>query len=226
MRKYLIFDSGDFIEYDNYADFNEYLNRNPQAHGKKITSKKEEENYRKYCEENPNFNKKMYVAILDNKVKRFDEWDKCNDFIKKNKGVKYKSFYNEEDAQAYINVNIHGRTGKECPVCKISEQCAAKTCESDSTLFELAKEGTTLLSYKDEELSKLYSIERELKAVLKAVAWCIKYNEECIVVEYRNQGTEMWANGTWKANKDFSKKYQKEISQMKSKINIEFRKAS
>ena len=224
MKKYLIFDSGDFIETSEYSEYKKYIDSHPGSHGKRVNNKKEEESYRKYCQENPNFNKKVYVAIFDNEVKRFDEWQECKDFIGQNKDVKYKSFFNEEDAQAFINANVYGRYSNDYPICRISEACSMKLCNAEEDLFEIVKNETVLYRYKNEAIAKQFSIERELSSVLKAIEWCINYNEECVIIEYRNIGTEMWANKTWKANKDFSINYQKKIEKLRQKINIEFRK--
>lgn len=222
--KYLVYYKGEFTEFANWNDCNYFIMDKPNIRYRKITSKKAETEFRKSCEESPEYQQKIYVIIVGDTIQRFDNWQECKKIRDKHPDARYKSFTSEEDAQNFININAHGRISKYMTRCEITEACASKHCEKNDIIFEIYKDNNLIHSEQADALAFTPSNERECEAIIKAIKWAISYNEECIVIEYRNTGSEMWGNGTWKANKDFSKRYQNKIKEFRKDINIEFRK--
>lgn len=84
-----------------------------------------------------------------------------------------------EDAQEFINLNIHKLDSKKALKCKVLEN-------GDVYLYKKGE-----ISNKLATLENKNPIERELQGVLLAIKEAIKLNAEQIVVEYRQLGTEM-----------------------------------
>ena len=210
--RYLVFDRGNFEEFTSWNDAEYFMLDKPNARCKKITSKKAEEDFRKNCLSMPEMKQKIYIVIVDGQVKRFESWNNgAKEFIARNPGAKYKSFYEESEAQEFANLNIHN---------KISE---------DSLFCELATKGAVILSKNGSQevignINVQNPIEAELNAAILGIKKAIELKEEQIVIKYKNLGTEMWANGTWKTNKEFSINYKNQIAELKKKINIDFLK--
>lgn len=218
--KYLAYFEEEFKEFNNYGDLEYFLLDKPKTiKWKKITSKKMEKEFRESCLVEPERHPKIYVAILDGKIKRFNDWKECKAFIDKDKNTKYKSFTNENDAQAYININTRGRIGSNYIKCTVKNL----DNKTDKEACVLSKEGTHIKSFFANELKAPTLNSRECETVIKAIEWAIDYNEECILIEYKNQGTEMWANGSWKTRAEFAKRYKDKIDILRNQINIEFR---
>ena len=216
--KYLARYKEEVKEFNNYKDLQSFITGKENVYFRKITSKKDEEAF--YKSGHP----KIYVTINQNEVRRFDNWNECKAYCKQNEGTHMKSFLNEEEAQHFINVNTHGQINSNGLVCVVGSACSRKNCLPSERAFAIIKNGVVLYSPKLDNNSKYPTTKRELIAVTDAIKWCIKQNEQYVIVEYNAEGVEMWANGTWKANLDYTQKYQKEMFELQKKITIVFRK--
>ena len=209
--KYIVFDNGKFEEFSSWNDAEYFMLDKPNAKCKKITSKKAEEDFKTMCKNEPENRQKIYVVIVNDQVKRFETWnDGAKEYIARNPGAKYKSFYEEADAQEFANLNIHNKISEETANCRLTSK--GKVVFSDRGI-------------KEEVIATIdisNPIEAELKAAIIGVKKAIELKEEQIVIKYKNLGTEMWANGTWKTNKEYSTAYKEEISKLRKFINIDF----
>lgn len=66
------------------------------------------------------------------------------------------------------------------------------------------------------------NVAAELEGVKEAVSWAIEYNKTKIKIYYDYVGIGKWADGSWKANKDITKKYVNFIKEKNTLITIEF----
>lgn len=208
--KYLVYVNKNFFEFDSWEDANYFMLDKEGSICKKITSKKCEDKFREACLNYKETKNKIYVVIFNNEVKRFKEWKEAEKFIKGKQGCKYRGFSSEEEAQNYININVKGKTSSQ-----------ALKCQTDikGNVF-LIKDGKKTQIGK---VDTVLPIERELTGTLLGIKEAINRKEEQIVIEYKNQGVEMWANGTWKTNKPYTINYQNEINNLKKYINIDFK---
>lgn len=205
--KYLVFNDGKFYEFNNWNEVEYFTLDKPKARYKKINSKKAEQEFRQMCNGSPIYIPKIYVVIYNNKVIRFEKWTEAKTFISRHREAKYKSFTSEEEAQIFINSNVHGLEAINALACVVED--------GDVYLVE---------ENKKEKIATVSGsfIEKEVKGVILGIKKAIERKEEYIIIKYRNNGIEMWANKTWKANKVFSQEYQKEIEELRKKINIDF----
>lgn len=211
--KYIAFYKGEFKEFNKWSDLEYYMIDKTNVRYKKVLSKKEEDAFRDYCLNAPEFIQKIYIVICDNKVYRFDKWKEAKILIDKEPNSKYKSFEKEEDAQDFINLNIHNNLSFNSLICKVEENNAY-----------LIKENKEI--WKQKIIDTNNQIFTELNGVLLGIKKAIDMKEEHIVILYNNIGTEMWANGTWNAKKQSSINYVKTINEYKKQINIDFVKKS
>ena len=151
----------------------------PNARVRKITSQKVEEEFRKMCDSGTVFKQKIYVVIVDDKVTRFQNWKEAKEFIDRNPDCKYKSFENEDDAQDFANRNVHFKVDENTLVCRIGLN------------------GEITLSRNNQVIDKTYiknsknQVVQELNGALAGIRRAIEMEEERILIEYRNLGTEM-----------------------------------
>lgn len=207
--KYLVYNDGTFQEFTKWSDAEYYMLDKPKARCKKIQNKKDETAFRELCLSSPEYVQKIYIVITDNKVFRFDKWKEAKEFIDKNPNSKYKSFTKEEDAQEFANLNVHNKVSNDALICKVE----------NNKLF-LVRNNETIYTKQLTIIGN--SIEKELDGVIQGIEKAISLKEEQILVMYKNLGTEMWANGTWKTNKPYSTIYKKMIEKLKKEINIDF----
>ncbi|MCD8057042.1 MAG: viroplasmin family protein [Bacteroides fragilis] len=66
------------------------------------------------------------------------------------------------------------------------------------------------------------NIAAELEGVKEAVNWAITYNKTRIKIYYDYEGIGKWADGSWKASKDITKRYVSFIKEKKNFVAIEF----
>lgn len=78
----------------------------------------------------------------------------------------------------------------------------------------------------DEDFIKLRNVAAELEGVKEAINWAIKYNKNKITVFYDYTGIEQWANGSWRAKTNITKKYVSFINEKRKHIEIEYLKVS
>lgn len=210
--KYLVFDNGQFNEFNSWSDAEYFMLDKPNAKCRKITSKKVEEEFKEFCKNAKEYKPKIYVVISDNEIKRFEKWKEAKEYIDRNPGAKYKSFEKEEDAQEFANLNVHANMVSDDVLTFLINQTGnAKLVKNNEVLWQ-------------KDFSEIKNqIERELQAILAAIDKSIELSEEQILIKCNNLGAEMWANGTWNANKDYSKAYKKKIEEFRKKINIDFK---
>lgn len=69
---------------------------------------------------------------------------------------------------------------------------------------------------------KLRNVAAELEGVKESINWAVAYNKTRIKIYYDYEGIGKWADGSWKANNDITRKYVEFINKNKMLITIEF----
>ena len=69
---------------------------------------------------------------------------------------------------------------------------------------------------------KLRNVAAELEGVKESINWAIAYNKTRIKIYYDYEGIGKWADGSWKANNDVTRKYVEFINKNKMLVTIEF----
>lgn len=176
---------------------------------------------------------KFYVAIYENEISEYSNWDECKKFVEGKKNIKYKGFTNELEAKKFIDSNVkpvipftltdvlyvyvdgsrYVQPNKE--IIYSYGLCAVK---NNKIIHE--SNGTAC----DKEVAKMYQIGGELTGALKGVEYAISLGEKRVIIVYDYFGVEMWANGSWSVDKQnpFVKDYVKQMTNFMKEINIDF----
>jgi len=73
------------------------------------------------------------------------------------------------------------------------------------------------------ELISMRQVGGELKAAMEAVAWSKKSGYDAVVIHYDYEGIKNWAEGTWKAKNEYTRKY---AGWMQKQTNVSFKKTT
>ena len=151
--------------------------------------------------------KKFYAVKTRNSTKIYDNWDECRQEVEGVKGVKYKSFKTEDEANKWLSGESEelddGKIkvyvdGSFQPSLSQYAGWGLVAIKNSRVIFE--KSGLT----KAPALSR--NIDGELRASLEAMKWA---NEEKIqiVICHDYEGISKWALGLWKAKSEIAKLY-------------------
>lgn len=223
--KYMAYYNKQFYEFSNWGDLEYFLIDKPNTPFRKITSDKKEAEFRSMYSGKDNPLNKIYVVIADDQVYRFDKWKDCKQFLSERPSItKYRSFTNEEEAQDFVNKNLHKFLTDidDTLYCFINPSLVSASSGEDDDAYKLVRNNVTEKVVPIGKLVKSDFTTRELSCVIMAVKRAIEDKEERIVIAYQNPGVEMWANGSWQARKEITKNYKKEIEQLRKLINIDF----
>lgn len=196
-----------------WQEAKDYIDSHPGCRYKKVRSNKEEDEFRAKWK-NGNV-KKIYIAVFDNRVYRFDKWDTCKEFVSTHNGAKYKGFSKEEDAQNFINANIHKDLSS--PI-KDGTMLIFINNEIEGMWSYVAVKEDNFVTNK----GKSTVMPNEMYATLKGVEHAISKGEERVIILYNDLGVEMLGNGSWTPHKKGTIDYVKKITEMKKKINVDF----
>lgn len=75
----------------------------------------------------------------------------------------------------------------------------------------------------DSGLVAMRQVGGELKAAMEAVAWSKKSGYDAVVIHYDYEGIKNWAEGTWKAKNEYTRKY---AGWMQKQTNVSFKKTT
>lgn len=226
MAKYIVYYNKEFKVFDTWRDTEEFVEEHEGCRFKKVENKKQEKEIREKWEGLENFVNKIYVAVSGNVIKRFDTWKECEEFLKEYPDAKYKSFIDDDEAQDFINSNARS-------VVPIDLQdvlyCYLGYFGENNNYYAagsfLAKKNGKVIeknSTKIETRGFAPQILGELSACLLAIEYATRIKEERVIIVYSNEGVEMWANGSWSANKKQTIDFKKKIDEYKRRINIDF----
>lgn len=166
---------------------------------------------------------KYYAVLYQSDKSIFTSWEECKKYIIGKKGVAYKSFLTEAEAQRYLNQE-KAENDFLIPTAYIDGSYDNKTgCYSFG--------GVLLFNQKCYKFSKkyekdVYSSARNVAGEIKGAGYIIQYalhhqiQELNIIYDY--EGIEKWYTGAWKANSEIAKAYLSFRDQVQDKIKIHF----
>lgn len=195
--------------------------------------------------------KKVYAVKKGRTTGIFKTWDECKASVDGYSGAVYKSFFTEEEANAYL----YG-TGKDVPAA-VSNLCGA---EEDMPAAAAEKSGgcfaNQVTAYVDGSFNKkigryafgcvlllpddrivresgngnnpeslaLRNVTGEMLGAMFAVKWCSKHGYPAVEICYDYMGIEMWATGGWSAKNSLTQKYAQFMQENSRKLDISFKK--
>lgn len=173
---------------------------------------------------------KYYAVKVGRKVGIFYSWDDCKTQVDGYKGAKYKSFTDINEANAYINGDSSNTTtfSSDTPYAFVDGSYNAKTNVYGYGGFLVDGDHTyTIQGSGDKpELAAMRNVAGEICGVIKAVKLALDNNLKNLTIYYDYAGLEAWANGEWKANKEYTQKYVRCINHARESLNIKFVKVA
>lgn len=181
--------------------------------------------------------KKMYAVKKGRVTGIFTSWDECRDAVEEYPGAEYKSFFTEEDANAYLlgiekgEMNILSEKMEEC----LTDQIIAYVDGSFDEKIGRYAFGCVMIMPNGEIVREsgngdnpdslaLRNVTGEMLGAMYAVKWSEKNGYSGIKICYDYLGIEKWALGEWKAKNALTQKYAEFMRENSKKLNISFQK--
>lgn len=173
--------------------------------------------------------KKYYAVRKGYKTGIFDNWEECKSYVCEYSGAEYKSFNNQDDAFDYLN-NKTEYINTENPTT-IDNDKAIAYCDGsyDNNTQRFAYGVVIMYDRQTTEFSQAFdkfdtgrNVTGEIFGAMKAMQFCLDNNIKSLDLYYDYAGIEAWATGTWKANKEMTKKYASFYEKLKDKLDVNF----
>lgn len=168
---------------------------------------------------------KFYAVKNGRETGIFLTWEECERQVKGFKGAVYKSFKTKEEAELFLDNQIHVQNDQNGLIAYVDGSYNVKTKEYGYGCVLL--EGQSVLEQlygKDnqEDYALMRNVAGEILGSEKAVQYAIKHQYSFICIYYDYEGIEKWATHQWKANKIGTQNYQKFMDESRQKIQISF----
>lgn len=181
--------------------------------------------------------KKIYAVKKGRVTGIFTSWDECRDAVEEYPGAEYKSFFTEEDANAYLlgiekgEMNVLSEKMEEC----LTDQIIAYVDGSFDEKIGRYAFGCVMIMPNGEIVREsgngdnpdslaLRNVTGEMLGAMYAVKWSEKNGYSGIKICYDYSGIEKWALGEWKAKNALTQKYAEFMRENSKKLNISFQK--
>lgn len=171
--------------------------------------------------------KKVYAVKKGKKTGIFQTWDACRASVDGYPGAAYKSFFSQEEAEAYLAgtanppqngdrvvAYVDGSFSKE--IGKYSFGCVI--IKPDGGIIRESGNGD------NPESLALRNVTGEMLGAMYAVRWCEVNGYPAVKLCYDYMGIEMWATGRWKTNNSLTQKYAAFMKECGARIHISFQK--
>lgn len=176
--------------------------------------------------------KYFYAVRKGRNIGIYDTWSECEENVKGYKGAEYKKFLSYEEALNFIK-NSNKEEKIEIDVENLKENEAIAYVDGSFSLDDfsysygivfITTDGKEFISGKDndEELSSMRNVSGEIKGAMEAMKLAIEKGKRTLYLYYDYAGIENWAMGTWKVNKDGTKKYKDFFDSIKDKLDVKF----
>lgn len=170
-----------------------------------------------------------YYAVKEGRIPGiYATWEECKAQVTAYSGAVYKKFESLEEAQRFIGLEVEDKL-EDLPQDEIiayvdgsfnseTQSFGYGLVLIDSQGFEKTFKG----SMSHPEYSSHRNVAGEVFASMMAIDEAIKAGKNKIHIHFDYMGIEAWARGTWKTNKELTKKYKSFVDEKKSQIKINF----
>ncbi len=163
--------------------------------------------------------KKHFYAIK-NTGEIYRSWAECQTALKKVKAPVFKGFATEAEAKAFL-------AGKSptasLPSESIFVEGAFVLVKDDKSVHE-----QTIRDDKHTEILRLRNVGGELLATIYALKYALSLGMKEVTICHDYQGIASWADGSWQAKQDITKRYAAFVEQIikKEGLQVQFQKIS
>lgn len=167
---------------------------------------------------------KYYAVKIGRHPGIYESWEACEKEVKGYSGAIYKSFKTLPEAQAFID----GTAVTQDPIHLLayvdgSYNAKTKTYGYGVVLIEGGRVIKQIYGKGDhEDYIGMRNVAGEIFGSEVAVEYAIKNGYQGIAIYYDYEGIEKWADGTWKANKKGTQRYQELMKAYREQIEIHF----
>lgn len=167
-----------------------------------------------------------FYAVKEGRNKGiYTTWDECKEQVHGYKDAKFKKFNTKEEALEFIG---EGKEKEEIP----NDLLVAYVDGSFNKKNGSYSYGAVLISsddkkefskrFKKDEFSKHRNVIGEIKGAMFAMEYGVEHGYKKLKLHYDYAGIMHWAKGTWKRNKEATKRYHEFYNSIKEKISVEF----
>lgn len=167
---------------------------------------------------------KYYAVKKGKKPGIYMTWDECKNQVSGFSGAVYKSFTTKQEAEAFIQdtpkmIDIPGLVAYVDGSYNIKTQEYGYGCvliDGNQVIKTDFGKGH------NQDYCSMRNVAGEILGSEVAIDYAINHGYEAIYIYYDYEGIEKWANGSWKANKEGTQRYQQFIKEKREKIAIQF----
>lgn len=175
-----------------------------------------------------------YVVYKGKKTGIFYTWDECKENVLGFKGAIYKKFTNKDEAESFLKFGKIDNTKQENEKEKSDNisRCFAYVdgsynkerdiCGSGGVIINNDKKFFFKTATDNKKITIFNNVGGEIEAVKYVMNFAVSNNIKSIDIYYDYQGIQSWAEGSWKANNDYTKDYAMFSRKIFKKININF----
>ena len=177
---------------------------------------------------------KYYAVKIGKTPGIYLSWDDCRAMVHGFPGAVYKSFKTKEEAEGFLGgaadtsaADTDSVRGKEelpeiYAFVDGSYNVATKVYGYGGYLIHNGQKEILTGSGTEEEMASMRNVAGEVLGSMAAIRKAIELSLPEITVYYDYMGIEMWADGSWKRNKNGTIAYYDYIQSVKDKIKIHF----
>lgn len=176
---------------------------------------------------------KVYAVKVGRIPGIYSTWAECEEQVKGFSGAEYKSFKNDDDANIYMDNVVHGTSDEMSTHSDVTPNHAdifvdgsynSNTNEYGCGVYIKCGNKERIIVDKGLCQENGRNVEGEVAAATIAITSVLNSkNIDSIALYHDYQGVGSWADGDWKANKTYSKKYQSFVGRARNKgLKISF----
>ncbi|MCM1158227.1 MAG: ribonuclease H family protein [Bacteroidales bacterium] len=191
--------------------------------------------------------KKYYAVARGRTPGIYFSWEDCRAQVEQFSGAAYKGCGTIAEAEDFIRKAGEDGAGFPQEERAKQEEAESRQVSTDSHLVAYVdgsyEHGIMRYAYgcvlvfpeeeillkgsgQEEDYVTMRNVAGEILGSECAVNWALEHGYRAVTIYYDYEGIEKWANGSWKANKPGTKRYQAFIAEKRKAIEITFKKVA
>lgn len=166
---------------------------------------------------------KFYAIKKGHKTGIFNSWEECKSYVTGYSGSVYKSFKSREQAEEYLE--LHKKQNiVDTELSAYVDGSYNKATEEFSYGIIILEKGNVIFKEKKgfkNGFSSMRNVAGEVYGSTRAIEYALKQSKS-ISIYYDYMGIEHWAENSWKAKNELTKKYQSYAAKAIERIEIKF----
>lgn len=170
---------------------------------------------------------KYYAIRVGRQTGIFTSWNECFEYTNRYPNAEFKKFKELSQAEEYLVTDTSLDKGEGIG----NSGLHAYISGSFDRVKDKAFYGSVILQDGDlihkifgatNKYTNVSNVTGKLAAFVYTLTWAINQGYKEIIIHYDYVGIFRWANGQWKANKEYAKRYIEFMELIKDRIDIKF----